>query len=1111
MNIVVNDGIVVSGVGVPLNGIAWPSGQFGDSEPGSQLCAFLSSINATFGFNLTPHRFQTEWVPCGNACDFHGASGQLPNIGHPIEVFVGDFFVRGNITHADYTSTVGGTIVNVTIEDDRRTLRRAKIHTEDLGEDVPSGIVSIARAFRKVNGLNNDALIKEYERILQFGGTYEQVLSAIDFSFSEGKCAFPVNDFPTAIQIGKNLDGASDSIRFQFNLSPLDEAMSRMLQDAGYDWYWGMDNQRLNLINKKVEFDITEPQILDLVSTFGSASGLNETRQLGFGQDVVPEPTRFRVLGGHQEGFINSKQLSPIDGLDTAGIDGHTSTNPDSNLFGDLVFTKVWDQITVGFFDADGFYRTYVPCEKELEMALAGIEAWAYFKLYQTNAANDNPPGFDEDPDEGSIAAQHPTFQSRFDPLMPLAGLATGAAESGIRVISNRRDEEHNWVLAFFNRIQSHATRHYGRSFILEGLLFDQDRGFFRLINAAWANVENQVQGYALSPSGTTGVSGVFVQDYEIDRDLGPVSPFLTDDFRVAAHAVLPKGTVYGPQGDDTPASFGNWTEDAKPFNPQGNGDHYIPVDLTVVGQRVKDPRNDDLYGFESFPEGTLWCQLPISAGQGLVEDETIASLATLLTTNQKLSSSGIFDIQNPAMNLDVYRAMSGVAIPVQARSRYGQDYPSEWYLGNLHYERDEDVQLDDQFVPWAFSPEGSKTSLQQMTDRAIRRVQGKIVPKSSSRYGDFTQIGLPLLSFDAFAEQGIGPSGQFGEITHGVNEVNISFGDTGFVTRYKIVSYFPQFGKEAPLGERIRGILNGILNPIDFTDLDLLNNKPGTPIDPSLPGDTFIPPAFFDDEQRAVRVQITEVNNVFTLSSTPGSEEDERYRGLDTNKYTKPPKSIGSSNKDISEGAICIDGFLNIDDEALYHTDDFSLPGGNVVSRYFSQGRSFGNGTIVEVSRRNADDSSKYDVTIVDGGGVGRALFGLEVLNGTVEIGDRTTLAVQGDGSVKPGAGLTGVFLNGTTAAGAGVTPVEVVAVGNIGSEFATVTCQPLDYQGNVISSGEFFGATVPIPYAQFAASGDRGYLASLTVPSGEFGGTARVNFVDISKPAFFTFGNLF
>jgi hypothetical protein len=1124
MTIVVSDGIVVSGVGVPLNGIAWPSGQFAYTEPGSQLCAFLSSVNASFGFNLTPHSFQTEWVPCGDPCAFHGASGQLPDIGHSLELFVGDFFLRGKVTHADYTSSAGGTIMSVTVEDDRRTLRKVKIHTEDLGEDAPSGVISVARGFRIINGLEDvngnpsDPNIKEYRRILQFGGTYSQILAAIDLHFNEGKCAVPVTDLPSVEKLEKNIGGTIEAIRFQFNLTNLDEALSRILLDTGYDWYWNMDAQQVNLINKKSPFDISEADILELVSEFGSASGLNETKQIGFGQDVVPDPTRFRVLGGHQEGFINSHVLSPIDGLDTFDLDGITDID---TVQSGVVFTPAWRNLSIGFYDGDGFYRTYMPLEKELQLALAGIEQWTYYKIYQTASPSDDPPGWGYPPDAGSIAAQHPAFQSRLDPVMPLASLATGNSLSGIRVISNRRDQEQNWILAFYGRVRDHAARHYGRSYVLEGLLFDTAQGLYRLVDAAWANVENQVEGFTLSTSGTVvaGGSGIFVEDYEINRDLGPVSPFVTDDFRVSAHCRLPRDTVYGPQGVDSPASFGNWTEDAPPFNPDGDGSHFIPVELTIVGNRVINPRSDELYSFEAYPEGTIWCQLPINAGPsgGLVEDSIIRTLATLLTTQTKLTGSGLRDLINPAIVLNAYDALSGVAIPVESRNRYGQSYPSQWVIGDLHYERDEDVQLDDQFVPWAFSPEGSETSLQIMGNRAIRRAEGKIVPRSSARYADFDQVGLPLLSFDAFAQQNIGPSGLYGEISHGVNEMNISFGIDGFATRYKIQSYYPKFGREAPLGERVRAILNGILNPIDFSDLALLDPTPPPPTSPNLPGDPFLPPTFFDDEQRAVRVTITEINNIFTLFSDPLGQKEERYRGLDVHRYKKPHAAGASTNPDFKEGAICIDGFLNIGDEALYHTDEFELPTGNTVLRYFTQGRPFGNGTIVQVQQINADDATKYDVTIVDPTtlatvGDERAILGVEVLNGSVAIGDKTTLAVQGDGPVSPGASDGTIFINGTAQDAAGVTAVEIISVSNGGSATARAVCREIGLAANgsfVVTSGELFYNVVPMPFPEFAASGDRGFLAtSSATPSGGFGNSGPVSFVEIVRPALRRYG---
>jgi len=1081
-----NHYIATSGAGVPNNGVMFPSGLFGSGVPGSDLGAFLASLNATFGFNLTQHNFQLEFIPFGNAASFHGASGQLPPIGHHFELFIGEFFIRGKISHSDYTVTDGGTIVTLNVQDNRKNLTRVKIHTEDLGESVPSGVVSVARAFRKLNGLidiNGDPLdpnIKEYKRILEHGATYSQILEAIDLSFNEGLSAFPISILPTVEQLELNIGGTIEAIRFIFNLDPLDEVLTRVLQDTGFDWYWNMDGNLVNLINKKLPFDISEAGILDLVSQFGSLSGLNETKQIGFGSDLIQESTRFRLLGGHQEGIINSPLLSPIDGVDTTALDNN------------ITFTKAWDLISIGFYDPDGFYRVYTPTEKELQLALAGIEQWTYFKIYQTSDPNGSPPGYGLDGDAGSVAAQNPAFQSRLDPLMPLAGEATGAGISGIRIISNRRDEEHNWVIDFYNRVRDHASRHYGRSYVAEGILYNQASGLLRLIDSAWANVENQLQGANLSQSGS--VNGPFTNNYEINRQLGPISPFVADDFRVIAHCVLPQDTVYGPQGDDVPASFGNWTEDAPPFNPSGDGRHYIPVTLVEVGQRVINPRSDDLFSFEAFPEGTLLCQLPINAGpaSGLLEDQVIANLATLLTVRTKLDGSGLRDILNPAIVLNAYQTLSGVAIPIESRLRYGQNYPTTWVQGEIS-ENDEFVQLDDQFVPWTYFPIGNQTSLDVMTERAMRRVIGKIVPRNTSRYADFVQVGLPLLSFDSFADQSVGASGLFGQVTHGVNELNIGFGFDGFNTRYKIQSYFPKFGREAPLGERSRAILNGIINPIDFSFLSLANPIPPDSRDPSLPGSPELPPIFFDTEKRAVRVEITEVNNVFTLGSV-GTPLPERYFGEDANLYTKPPQ-FSSSNPDFTEGAVCIDGFLNIGDAAIYNTDEFEGGGGTVIFRYFTGGRPFGNGTIVQVEQNNVDDATKYDVTIIDPtaalNGVTRALKGLSVLNGMVQIGDRTTLAAQGDAAISPGPSFDGIFINGTTTSNG--LPIQIIDIMNPGTSGAFALCKQLNKTLDPVNN---FVSGVVFPFPQFARIGDQG-LAVTTIDQGNLIFIARQAFI--------------
>lgn len=1053
--------ITVSGVGIPDFAIPFPSSQIPFGQNGSNLYAVLANANATFGFNLTPNKLDMEFVPIPrNEPVYHGTSGQLPAIGTSLSMEIGDFYFKGRVIHSDYDSSDRGTIVRIGLEDDRKILEKIKIHTEDLGNRPPSGIVSVGRAYRVLHGLTDedanivDSLVFEYNKIQEQGATYVEIIEAIQLAIDENQISFDLNKIPSVEKIEANIGGSVEALRFKFNMTSLAEVISSVLQDSAYDWYWNMDSDFVSIVNKKIGFQIEENNLIALineVSGFGDPS--EGTQRLSFGQDASQEPTRFRLLGGRQQGFINSELLSPIDGLDTFVLDGN------------IVFTPAWGNISIGFYDADGFYRTYTPSDKELQMALAGIEQWAYFKIYQVSE-------FGIPADAGSIAAQHDTFQSRFDPLEILADLAGNDPENNIRIIDNRRDEEHNWVIDFFNRVNNHAQRHFGRSYVLSNVAFNEASGLFKPIDAAWCNLENQIDGQA---TGVSGSPGPFVEDYDIHTDFGPVSPFVTDDFRISAHVVLPTNTVYGPQGDQAPADFTHWTEDAPPFNPDGDGRHYVPCSIQIVGGRIINPRSSELYSFEDYPDGTLWVQLPIIAGT-MQQDGVLANLATLIELSKQVDSAGLFDVVDPTMLIEPYNALSGVAIPIEARIRYGQNFPDPWVTGNEHYLRGEDVEVDDAFVPWNFFPIGNQTSLEIMTDRAVRKVQGRAVNQVFSRYADIQQVGLPTLTFDSFANQAVNASGLYGERTHGVTDFNISLGTEGYSTRYKIASYFAEFGREAPLGERLRAELDGILHPIDFTTFNLASPippPPGDPISSNVPG--FMPP-LVGEKKAGVKVVISQVNDIFTLdySNNPSlGPEQERYRGLtETGNYLKPPSYTGS--EDFTTGAICVDGFLNIGDSAIYHTDEFELPTGNTVLRYFTSGRKFGAGNVVLVKQQSSQNSSNYDVILE--GGLSRAILNVPALNGSVRVNDRTTLIANNDASVKPGNAASGVYLQSSSA---GAIPVQIISLDDAGTPdaFAYVRRINSDLEPD---TGQALGSGIPFPFPSFAQIGDQGLLGT-------------------------------
>lgn len=1075
--------------------VEFPSGLITNNESGSALDAVLATVNASFGFNQTPHSFRTTWIPAKKFELLHGASGNLPLTGRIVGFNIGDFLVSGMITHADYRAVGNqGTIVNIDIQDTRACMNRVKIHTEDLSDNPGSGIVSVARGYRVNRGLFNlegqvdDALFFEYRNILENGCTYPQVLEAIQLAVDENELDFDVGTLPTVAQLEGNLSGTSTALRFQFAMTPLSEVVSRICQDTAYDWYWSMSENTTKLVNRKVPFALDEQQLLDVVARLGG-SGLETVTSLGFGNDIVQEPRRVRLLGGRQEGFINSHLIGPIDGLDT----------PPTGI----VFEPAWRQITASFNDADGILRSYIPSDKELQIALNGIESWTFFKKYQNSPVvpifgSILPSGFGLAPDAGSIAAQHPDFESRLDPLKPLAGLVAGNEEGSLRVINNRRDQQFNWVLDFFARVEDHAQRHFGKSYVASGILVNASSGKFDLTSAAWGNIENQIEG---QPVTEAGASGQFVPNYEIARELGPLSPFKTTDDKISAYVRLPAGTVYGQEGDDAPASFASWTEDAPQFNPNGDGSHYVPIQLDEVGQESVDPRGGIARTFEAYPDGTILCQLPVLAGSGLNQDLTFGNLVTLVENALGAGTSGLDDIFDLSLLVEPYERLSGVAIPVISRQRYGVTFPDAWVSGQLSAACDaETVVVDDFFVPWNFPPQGTDTSLDIMNDRAFRKIQGAIIPADTSQFANVDIIGLPTVGFDSFADQTPNSVGQVGVRNHGVTDITLTYGNT-VATSYKVASFFSEFGREAPLGERNRAILNGIINPIDYTEFQLNNNLTGprSKNRPS-PGGGFRPP---QSEKQTTRISVTisEVNNAIAFGfPDPDPFTQERYRGTSAPGQIQPVPDPFSSDPDRRDGAICIDGFLNLGDEAIYVVERIltrrSSFGSSTVTynRYFEGGRPFANGTVVEVISIGSVGST-FQLAI-EGTNPRRKLVDVPILNGAINVGDKSVIVAEGGVSRilgRPGTSLTpsGTFVQG---AASSVKPAEVVAVVSGGDPSALVTVQILDISG--LATGSVTGGVFPLPIPEFVQVGDRGTFSSVAVPSGNTEGFANFFF---------------
>ncbi len=1051
--------VLVSGLESDFVSFKAPSGQWN-----TDLDAYLQSVSATFGFNLSPHKFSLQFIPTA----FRGGSGQLPQIGTytSYEVRQGScsqgFCIVGDVVHADYQDSAGGTVIRVEIEDRRKNfLDQIKLSSEDLGDTLPSGLVSVGQMYRNTVGFDDvggnisDSRVKEYRNLTELGCTYQQIYNTIEYANTQGDISFDVTRLPHPDVVAANTLNNLEPIRWKFNAAPLSQVISTILSDSSYDWYWGMKDDRIKVVNRKVTFDVNEDSLAIATLT-------PDHINFRFGSDVVNSPSQVTILGSHQEGILNSDLLSPLDGVDEPA--------------GNIIFTPAWTTIKVSFIDAHGINRTYFPTDTELQLALKDIETWAYYKIYQTEAA---PDGWNLSSDEGTVAAQHWSFQSRLDPLMPFSEFYNNPA-SGLRQIVNRVDLDHNWVLEWYSRIQNHANSHYGRTYALEGFSFDEADGEFKVIDAAWCNLENQRQNPAQP----------FEENYQIDETFSPVSPFVTQDFRIRAHCVLPSSTVYGVDGYQVPASFDSWNEDTQ----GATLDHYIPIDLKRVGQNVINPRSTE-NAFEDYPEGTIIAQLPLIAGNAIEEESVLLNLVTLFELGLARAQSGIADVLSPYRVIEAYEGLSGIAIPVQIRKRYGQDYPATWASGTGSGTRNSIV-VSDSYAPWKYFPVNQKTSVDIMSERVSGAMDAQLINVDESRFAEISQVDWPIISFDGYANQN-NVSGLFGRRDHGVTDLSVNVNGGVPQTKYSIKSFFAEFGKDAPLGERNFGILEGIIHPIDFTTVDVTQaDRPDISLIPiSTPTLPPVGPISLTKEVYAVTV--TQVLNRGSAS------EPERYF---SEMKDGTPKPGGALDPLAEFDLICRDGFFNVGDHGIYTVERLANGGRR---RYYTGGTDLAVGAhVVGVTSVGASTVNityrGFSITDIP------PMSGISI--GDITAGDQGKLVSDGTPRADNEGNVTGIRPDrpaptgiwfdpaggGGATSGGGATPVVISGITGFGTSGAIASVQeimPSGSDGEYLPSGSLTTGVNIIPIPAYATSGDIGLLAE---------NAAGVKFVYISRFGF-------
>jgi hypothetical protein len=334
--------------------ITFPSGEFGIG-----INAFLSSLNAQFGFGGTPHRFDLEYVP------EEFSATDLPTIGSGVNFTVGqNFYIKGEIVHTDYTSSARGKIMSISIEDTRLDLDDVILDTYGVfgNNDSPAtNVVDVrywyTKQFLESRDDGRTILIKDLNLLEQHGASYRQIYEAIQyFEETHGTISNILSKIPKPEVIEEQLDGDPNSYKWHFRSQPLLQCLGKILNDVAYDFYWNMKDGEINVINRKPAININE----DAIPVAGDPAPIISKR---YGKDEGERPTAIRIFGGEMEGIIGYDNTSGGFGLNLAQYDmgiGDTT----------LSFSAAWRNVKIKYFGPDGSVRTNRPSDRDLGLAI---------------------------------------------------------------------------------------------------------------------------------------------------------------------------------------------------------------------------------------------------------------------------------------------------------------------------------------------------------------------------------------------------------------------------------------------------------------------------------------------------------------------------------------------------------------------------------------------------------------------------------------------------------------------------------------------------------------------------------------------------------------------
>jgi hypothetical protein len=891
--------------------IDFPSGVFQ-----TPVVAFLSSFNANFGFNGSPHTFELEYVPSGFGADL------LPPIGSGVAFIpAGDFFVKGRITHADYNTSKGGNILTIRVEDIRTDLDEFFIDTYGVfgSNDAPvQNMIDVRYWYvqtriKTLSDLRSEGRSRAFRDLIQLernGASYRQIYEAVKFFEEEqGTVTGLLNAIPRPEVVESQLPEDPDAYRWKFKGQPMLQALSKILTDISYDFYWVMSEDRIGVINRKFEVNIDKDNI-------PIAGDTAETNSLRFGRDQGERPTTVQILGAEMEGLIGCGDFKVESGaygfaLPSGGpiLEYDLGIQVCQTVSGvrTLSFVPGWRDARVQYFGPDGSLREFAPTDRQLASALKGIEYFAQ-----------------------SVELDNRLSDVTIDPDTAITGpKLTRTSQAGrLGLLANRGQPGRSWIIEWYNRVRNFAQNHFGRTYVL-----DRSNPLFQFVDEievlpeAWCNIENQTDG------------GIFEDNYEITGSLKFLSPFWNaDSNKLKGFVTMPEGTDWGVDGNGVPAQFTQFNEDETT--------DFVPIEARKWN-RAQDKFKEKFLAPPINDEKGIMIRLPNNAWQNVnTRDPNLTALPTISSMLELFEEQTTFDFIDPASLFEPYEQITFAAIPVRVKRRYGLKFPEVWASGTGVRR---EVVLRDELAPWNFEPRGSKQSWELMNDEAKSALSSRVVDREFVTFAEAVKVGIPIISFDSFADQSETTQG-YGVVSHGVTNLSLSNNlRDWWQTKYSLKSHFAQLIKAQPVIDGPEEDFNFIIKRLE----EELRRQ--------IPVDAFKVPEAFDPRVPDGReVFQSEILDKFEVTVTINKVEDrganEFYAGKDDRGITWPRAMDTSFNLSsdseafLTRKAFAIDGFLQVGMKAVYHYED--LEDGTFI-HYFTGGFSLAQSRVVELKNR--------------------------------------------------------------------------------------------------------------------------------------------------------------